>query len=82
MYSESSTFPNFYQLTNIIVLKDLLLISWLCVETQKRIHEKIYFPTVLNLLKIKKNWEIFLVDIAKKKVFWWILPRRGFKTSQ
>ena len=76
MYSESSTFPNFYKFTNITVLKDLLLISWLCVETQKCIHEKIYFPTILNLLKIKKNWEIFLVPktLERKNLLQTVLP--------
>ena len=55
MRSESSAFTYFYEFTNIIILKYLLLISWLWVSNLKCIHEKISFPTIMNLLRTKKK---------------------------
>ena len=44
-----------YQIAKIIILKSALLISWLLVSKQKRIHEKISFWILLNLLKIQRR---------------------------
>ena len=55
-----STFPNFSLFITITILKYLLLISESWVSNLKCIHEKISFPAILNLLKIKKELGDFL----------------------
>ena len=51
MYSESSTFPNFFIFTNFLILKYLLLISWHWVSNQKSFQGKISS----NYIEFAKN---------------------------
>ena len=52
MYSESSTFPNFYIFTNISVLKYLLLISWFKSKMYSR---KDILPNYIEFAKNQKR---------------------------